>query len=235
MDDMRPTPVLRWAGFVPFAVASIIHISALTAHAAGSAAVTKLLLMPLLAAAVIWAGWGDGWRRPRSLLLAALALSWLGDEVAVFFPLLPELPGMLLFFGLAHLVYIWLFLRHLVQRPARGWALLYAAWWIAMLVVLFPRLGTLSIAVAAYGLVLGAAATSAARGNSITAIGGLLFLTSDSILAFRLFTPDAMPDWTSPLVMLTYCVGQGLLAAGVLVATGPRPGARVAIGRRHRG
>jgi hypothetical protein len=47
--------------------------------------------------------------------------------------------------------------------------------------------------------------------------GSVFFLASDSVLAFRLFMPEAMPDWTSPLVMLTYCLGQGLIAAGVLV------------------
>ena len=48
--------------------------------------------------------------------------------------------------------------------------------------------------------------------------GGVFFLASDTILAFRLFMPDAMPAWTSPLVMITYCLGQGLIAAGVVVS-----------------
>ncbi len=30
--------------------------------------------------------------------------------------------------------------------------------------------------------------------------------------------PDATPAWASPLVMFTYCLGQGLIAAGVVVA-----------------
>jgi len=215
---MRPIPALRWAGFVPFAVASLVHVSFLAVGSAAPAALTKLLLMPLLAAGVLWAAWGDARDRRAALLLSALGLSWLGDEAALFFPVLPELPAMLAFFGIAHVLYIWLFLRHLARRPAHGWAILYGVWWIGMLAVLFPRLGALTAAVAVYGLVLGGTATSAARGNRITAAGGLLFLASDSVLAFRLFTPEAMPDWTSPLVMLTYCLGQGLLAAGVLVA-----------------
>ncbi len=30
--------------------------------------------------------------------------------------------------------------------------------------------------------------------------------------------PEVMPDWTSPLVMLTYTLGQGLIAAGAVTA-----------------
>ncbi len=49
--------------------------------------------------------------------------------------------------------------------------------------------------------------------------GGAFFLACDTILAFRLFTPDEIARLdASPLVMLTYCLGQGLIAAGVMVA-----------------
>ena len=59
---------------------------------------------------------------------------------------------------------------------------------------------------------------AAARCHPLVAAGGAFFFASDAILAFRLFRPDSMPDWTSPLVMLLYCLGQGLLAAGVIIA-----------------
>jgi uncharacterized membrane protein YhhN len=93
----------------------------------------------------------------------------------------------------------------------------YAVWWVALLLVLWPRLGALSIAVAAYGLVLGGTAALATRCHPLVVWGGAFFLASDTILAFRIFVPDAMPPWTSPLVMLTYTVGQGLIAAGAIV------------------
>jgi uncharacterized membrane protein YhhN len=125
---------------------------------------------------------------------------------------------MLLFFGLAHIAYIWLFVRHAAVRPLPTWALVYAAWWAGLLLVLWPHLGGLAIAVALYGLVLGGTAASSTRCHPLVAWGGVLFLASDSILAFRLFLPDAMPGWTDPLVMITYCAGQGLIAAGVVVS-----------------
>ncbi|UJP10699.1 lysoplasmalogenase [Microbacterium sp. KUDC0406] len=153
-----------------------------------------------------------------ALLLAALLLSWLGDEAGVFFPWGPELPLMLLFFGLAHIAYIALFLKYLRVRRIPRWTLIYAVWWIGMLLILGPSTGALLFAVAAYGLVLAGTATMAARCRPLITIGGVFFLASDSILAFRLFLPDAMPQWTSPAVMLTYTLGQGLIVAGALVA-----------------
>jgi len=225
MDGMSASSRTRWWGFIPYAALSLVHVGALAAGADDLAAFTKLTLMPLLALAVLWAGRGSAWGIRYTLVLVAIALSWLGDGASTFFPFAPELPMMLLCFGLAHLAYIWLFHRHLAVRRMPAWALVYALWWIAMIAVLWPHLGALTLAVAAYGLVLGGTAASAARCIPLIAVGGAFFLTSDTILAFRIFTPDAMPGWTSPLVMVTYCLGQGLIAAGVVVAgrTAERP------------
>ncbi len=206
-----------WIGFVPYAIVSVVHVVALAFDADAVAAPTKLALMPLLALAVLLGGRGSRWGAAYTLLLAAIALSWLGDGAGTFFPFAPTLPMMLLFFGLAHLCYIWLFWRTLAVRRVPPWALVYAVWWGVLIAVLWPYLGGLAIAVAVYGLVLGGTAVAASRCHPIIAWGGAFFLTSDSILAFRLFMADAMPDWTSPLVMLTYTLGQGLIAAGVIV------------------
>ncbi|NYE20704.1 lysoplasmalogenase [Microbacterium immunditiarum] len=209
---------MRRLWIVPYAIVSIVHVVALAFNADAVAAPTKLLLMPLLALAVLVGGRGSRWGAPYTLLLAAIALSWLGDGAGTFFPFAPTLPMMLLFFGLAHLCYIWLFWRKVAVRRVPPWALIYAVWWGVLIAVLWPHLGGLAIAVAVYGLVLGGTAVATSRCHPLIAWGGAFFLTSDSILAFRLFLPDAMPDWTSPLVMLTYTLGQGLIAAGVVVA-----------------
>lgn len=212
--SIRPLDIAVWT---PYVVLAIIHVIALAAQSS-LAAPTKLTLMPLLALPVAAAA---PRLRPRvtvALLLTALLLSWLGDGAGAFFPGGPELPLMLLFFGLAHVVYIVVFLRFASIRRLPRWALLYAAWWIGMLAVVGPHVGNLFFAVAAYGLVLAGTAATSARGNAVIATGGAFFLASDSILAFRLFLPDAMPAWTSPAVMLTYTLGQGLIIAGVIRA-----------------
>lgn len=211
-----------WIGFVPYIAVSIVHVAALAVGSDAVAAPTKLALMPLLGLAVVWGAWGSRWTPTHTLLVVALVLSWLGDGAGTFVPWLPTVPMMLLFFGLAHLCYIRLFWRKLAVRRAPLWAAVYAVWWVVLLAVLWPHLGGLAIAVAIYGLVLGGTAFAASRCHPLIVWGGVFFLTSDSVLAFRLFTPDAMPDWTSPLVMLTYCLGQGLIAAGVLVSVRAR-------------
>lgn len=208
--------LLPWA-FLPYIAISIVHVAALTAGS-GIAAPTKLWLMPLLALPVL-----GSLRRVRPvtaimLLLAAVALSWLGDGAGVFFPGGPELPLMLLFFGLAHIAYIVLFARILRIRRMPWWALVFAAWWIAMVAVLGPQTDSLLPAVAAYGIVLAGTAAFAARCHPLVAVGGVFFLLSDTVLAFRLFVADATPTWTSPIVMLTYTLGQGLIVAGALIA-----------------
>ncbi|MBZ4486781.1 lysoplasmalogenase [Microbacterium sp. cx-55] len=178
--------------------------------------------MPVLAVAAPWAGRGSGWGTPFTLLFVALAFSWLGDGAATFFPFAPTLPVMLLSFGLAHLAYIWLFVRHLRGTRQPAWSWIYAAWWTLLLVLLWPHLGALALPVAAYGVVLAGTAFTAARSGPVIAAGGAFFLASDTVLAFRLFLPDAMPDWTSPLVMVTYCLGQALLVVGVVTASRAR-------------
>lgn len=219
---MTTRPLARWSGFAPYLVVAIVHVIALATGSDAIAGPTKLWLMPLLAMGVLWACRGEAWGLRYILLLLAIALSWLGDGAAVFFPFAEELPMMLLCFGVAHVVYIWLFLRHAaVRRRLPAWTLVYGVVWVMLIAFLWPHLGGLALAVAAYGAVLAGTAIAAARCGPVVTVGGALFLTSDSLLAFWIFVPET-PQWISPLVMLTYCLGQGLLAAGVTAQASPR-------------
>lgn len=213
------TPLL-WA-FGPYFAASLVHVI-LLAIGSPAAGPTKLLLMPLLALPVLVSLHGIRERVALALLLAAIAFSWLGDSAGTLFPDAPEVPLMLLFFGIAHLAYISLFIRHLARRRMPRWALVYAAWWIAMLVGLGPHTGGLLIAVAAYGVVLAATAALSTRCHPLVTVGGAFFLTSDTLLALRLFLPDSLPAWSGPAIMLTYTIGQGLIVAGALISVRKR-------------
>ena len=210
-------PRYWWVAFAAYALVSAVHIVALAVGADELAAPTKIALMPMLFLAVALAT-----RKPRGvaigLLLAAITASWLGDSAGFFFPALPTLPLMIGFFALAHLVYIWLFMKHLAVRRIPRWSIVFALWWIVLIVVLWPHLGGLAIAVALYGLVLGGTAAASTRASRIVTWGGVLFLTSDTLLAFLLFTPEFVPPLTDPAVMLTYTLGQGLIAAGTVLA-----------------
>ena len=210
------------AGFLPFVLLSAIHVGARALGADEPAAWTKLTLMPLLAVAAWWGLRGTGTSRLsagrllKTLLFAALFFFWLGDGAGAFFPFAPELPVMLGAFGVAHICYIRLMSRYAAERAFPRWALVFPLWWVLMLVLLWPVLGGLAAAVAAYGIVLAGTAATAARCGTMVASGGVLFLASDTLLSFRIFMPEAMPGWTSAMVMLTYCAGQGLIVAGLL-------------------
>ncbi|WP_435745822.1 lysoplasmalogenase family protein [Microbacterium sp. PMB16] len=206
---------IMWA-FLPYVAASALHVILLAVNSP-LAGPTKLLLMPLLAIPVVASVRRLAPPLASILLVAALLFSWLGDGVGAFFPLAPELPLMLLFFGIAHLAYIVLFVRFIPRRRMPWWALVYAAWWVAMLVALGPHTGGLLIAVAVYGLVLGGTAAFSARCHPVVAVGGAFFLASDTLLAFRLFLPDSLPSWSNPAIMLAYTIGQGLIVAGALI------------------
>ena len=209
-----------WWGFLPYVAVSIVHVTALLSGWDAVSGPTKLALMPLLAVAVLWGGRGSQWGPPYTLLFVALALSWLGDGAATFFPFLDdELPAMLLCFGLAHVAYIVLFWRFFAVRRVPWWSAVYAMWWVVLVVYLWPTLGGLAVAVALYGLVLGGTAVLSTRCHPAIAWGGAFFLISDTVLAFRLFLPDSMPSGSSALVMITYTLGQGLIAVGAVIAT----------------
>lgn len=218
------SPELRrgwWWGFVPYAVVSAVHIIGNFFPGWAGDVPTKLALIPLLIVAVFWAVRALDLRGPQPratilLLVIALMFSWLGDGAGTFLPWLPELPVMLASFGVTHLLYMWLFVKQVSVRRLPIWTLVYAVWWIVLVAILVPHAGSLAVAVGIYGIVLGGTATLAARCNPLIVWGAVLFLASDSVLAFRLFLPELMPLWTSPLVMLTYCAGQGLIAAGIV-------------------
>ena len=202
--------------FAPYAVLSVVHLVVLQAAPDPMAVtVTKVLLMPALALGVLLA-----FRPLRGavpvLLLAAIAFSWGGDALLTF-------PGDLWFvvglvsFLLAHVAYIALFLR----LPPRGrrlptWTLVYVLWYAAFLSLLGPHLGALFVPVAVYGLVLGTMAALAGGIGGVVALGGALFVVSDSVLALGRFLPGyefALHDLT---VMTTYLAAQGLIALGVV-------------------
>lgn len=209
-----------WPAFAVYVLVSVVHVWALFAQKEIHAP-TKLLLMPFLALAVLVTLSGQRgvtWKTAL-LLIAGILFSWLGDGAATFFPMFEdELPMMLASFGIAHLIYMWVFWKSPgVKSRTRlpRWSVIYAVAYIVLMVLLVPHTGVLTIPVILYGLVLVGTATLASLVSRTVAWGGFWFLVSDAILAFRIFTPETMPQWTSGMVMVTYTLGQLLITYGV--------------------
>lgn len=218
--------------FLPYIAVSAVHCLLIVLELPGRGFETKQLLMPALALAAVWSTWRlRPWPRGAMLLvLGALAASWIGDGAGLFFPGLPVLPVMILFFAVAHVCYMLLFWRAPGIPGARrvpAWALVYAAWWMAVLAVVGPHAGALLMPLALYGLVLGGTAALSTRLGTTVAWGGVFFLFSDTCIAFQEFLgmPDRLGDL---LIMPTYTLGQGLIVYGVVALLGRRAaGARM--------
>jgi uncharacterized membrane protein YhhN len=91
-----------------------------------------------------------------------------------------------------------------------------------LLLALWPYLDETWPAVALYGAALALMAASATRGNVFTTIGGALFVASDSLLAFRIFTPLFQTPPEDTLIMGLYLAAQLLIVIGVLRTAVPR-------------
>lgn len=206
--------------FLPYALASVVHCVLIVFDLPGKGFETKQLLMPALALAVVWATWRERpWPRGAMVLvLIALLASWIGDGAGFFFPSLPALPMMILFFAIAHLAYIALFWRAPGidgVRRVPGWSFVYAIWWVATLIVVGPHAGALLVPLAAYGVVLGLTAALSPRFGRGVAVGGAFFLVSDTCIALKEFV--GLPVWLGDLmIMPTYTLGQGLIVYGTL-------------------
>ena len=208
--------------FIPFLVVSVVHCVLIIFQLPGRGYETKQLLMPALALAAVWSMWGvRPWPRGGMLLiLGAVTASWLGDGAGLFFPALPNVPMMILFFALAHIGYIVLFWRApgiASVRRVPKWSMVYVVWWVVLVLIVGPAAGALFVPVAIYGLVLGATAALSPRISGTVALGGVFFLLSDSVLAFRLFL-DAPQLISNLLVMPSYTLGQGLIVFGLVSA-----------------
>jgi alkylglycerol monooxygenase len=161
----------------------------------------------------------------RGLLIAALAFSLAGDCFLMF----PGyfIPGLVSFL-IAHLGYIALF-RHdapwFANRKALACTLGAAA---LMYAVLFPGLPpVLKVAVACYAVVIACMAAQAVgrasflrdRGALHVAMGAVIFMLSDSILAINKFA--------IPLPAAQFFILATYYAAQVLIVANARPGAAV--------
>ncbi|MEV7418097.1 lysoplasmalogenase [Streptomyces sp. NPDC089919] len=189
-----------------FAVGGLDLVSLLAGWHPGHLA-AKPLLMPLLMAYVLT-------RRGPYPLLAALGFGWGGDLALLFDADAAFLVGMASF-ALGHLCYLFLFGR-VRTDPLVGAA--YGLALVTTVVLLWPGLpGELRIPVAVYSLLLTAMAYRSGALGRTAALGGALFMLSDTLIA------TGVADWPQPprpdfWIMLTYLAAQYLLATGALAA-----------------
>jgi uncharacterized membrane protein YhhN len=207
------------AGFAPFLAVSAVHLATKFVDGSPLDAVSKGWEMPTLAL-----GLGGVLlttrRKPRTvvtaLLFIGLALSWLGDVT-----LNASLAAGLGFFLAAQLAYIAMFQLAFPERPPSRWAALAVPWFVALVILVGPSLGRMTAPVVLYSAILGLMAVWASRGPALATVGAVLFVASDTVLAFRTFTPRLRAPLWRPFVMATYLAAQAMISAGVLSAQKP--------------
>jgi uncharacterized membrane protein YhhN len=162
---------------------------------------TKPLLMPVLMA---------GRDRPTR---RALALGGAGD-VALLGPSATAFGVGLGSFLAGHVAWVLALRGRSTGRLRRQpWlALPYLAAWVVLNIYLWGRAGRDRLPVLAYSAALLASALAALdTGNPVTTAGGVLFLTSDTLLALERFADVRLP-FHEGVVMATYTTAQALLA-----------------------
>ncbi|MFJ5800111.1 lysoplasmalogenase [Streptomyces decoyicus] len=218
----RAVRPLLWA----FAVLAAVHLAALLAGVPALGQLTKPVLMPVLAGYALARG-------GPPLLAGALLFGCGGDTFLQIGGDLAFLVGMGSF-AAGHVCYLLLFTRYGTapgdgrrgRMAAAGAA--YAVLLAGTVVLLWPDLpADLRIPVAGYSLLLTAMAFGALRAGPWAAVGGLLFLLSDTLIASGIAHWPQLPGpqfW----IMFTYLAAQYGLAEGVLraAATAPRSAPR---------
>jgi uncharacterized membrane protein YhhN len=213
-----PRVPLLLGGFAPFLAVSIFHLAVKLAGLVELDRATKGLTMPalLLGVVIVLTVGRLRLRTPvLALLISALVLSWLGDVMLPFF-----LVGLTCFLA-AHVAYVVMFQVGFRRRPS-WWAIGLVPWFAGLLLALWPYLHETWPAVALYGLALAGMAAWSTRGNAFTTIGGALFVASDSLLAFRIFTPLFQTPPEDTLIMGLYLAAQLVIVLGVLRTAVPR-------------
>lgn len=182
---------------------------------------SKPLLMPLLM--FLFLRGKDKVTFSGSLMILALFFSWCGDVFLMF----QSDSDMMFVFGLAsfliaQVLYVWIFQNFSEER--KGTPIQYALASILiiytglLIFLLWPGLGNMEIPVFIYAMVITAMGISAifrkGPGYALVLIGALLFITSDSILAYNKFFIPV--EYGRALTMTTYILAQLMITLGVL-------------------
>ncbi len=211
--------------------------------AAGMTAYRVVHLAEMLVLIVIVA-WQFRLQSPESrLVLAGLLFSFGGDLINSYlfnlgFLLEPQTLLSIPFFVVAHLCYVTCFIR-LLSNPSAGqpaarlwhWLIALGLWpWLALglwQVVIDPAspplLIKLSVGYAFVVMLMGVIAVllGAVRGRQAhwPALGGLLFVVSDSLIGLYLLDGPSRPVLASQAIWITYFLAQVLISRAPLLRT----------------
>nr|WP_216645623.1 lysoplasmalogenase [Isoptericola halotolerans] len=200
------------------AALAVVHLVAQLLDLTPVADATQWFLMPALAA-TLWCTTTSPRSRLVRLTLVALGFSWVGDTLPDGFSGDAAYLAMVGAFLCAQVMYVVAFWPHrresvLVRHPAASAVYVFLA--VMLVATSLPGApGVLGVAVVVYAVCLTSMAVLATGVHGLAAIGGLLFLFSDAMIALGLFA-DAVPPLSEFWIMASYVLGQVLIVAGVV-------------------
>ena len=187
--------------------------------------VVKPFLLPILIVAVYYT---ENFST-KKILVTALTFSWIGDVILLFADRgeIYFILGLVAFL-LSHIFYIVLFNKQTISKTISnklsfgagiGLIVIYFS---MMITTLGPKLGSLTVPVVIYAIVISTMLYFALKGSfqweaipyHSVLIGAVLFISSDSILAFNKFH-EPIPA-ASLLIMVTYLLAQYGIVKGIL-------------------
>lgn len=217
---MKSSFVLR-----SFAVFCIIYLGIILLRMENTAWFLKPILLPFL----IFAVYIHEKFTSKRILLIALTFSWIGDIILLFTDKgeLYFICGLIAFL-ISHIFYIVLFNKQLKMYIKKSKTIYWIGitliifYLVTMMLILLPNLGPLFIPVFVYAMTISIMLIFAFKGflnwdkpaNSYIFIGAIIFVASDSLLAFNKFY--APIQYSSFLIMITYLTAQYLIVIGVL-------------------
>ncbi len=189
------------------------------------ARILKPFLLPILVFAVA----SSAHFGTKKILITALTFSWIGDVILLFADKgeIYFILGLVAFL-VSHVFYIVLFSKQTISKTIKnkisfGAGIgLIVIYFLMMISTLAPKLGSLTIPVVIYAVVISTMLFYALKGsfqwNTIpyqsVLIGAIFFISSDSILAFNKF--DQPIPYASFLIMITYLAAQFCIVWGIL-------------------
>lgn len=192
-----------------------VHLVAQLVEAGAWTRPTQVALMPLLALVVLTAPVPRG--RLTGWVLVGLAFSWLGDWLPAVVGEDAAFLAMVGAFAVAQACYAVAFWPLRADSvTGTGWPVAYGLAAAALVLVCAPGTGDLLGPVVGYAVVITVMAVLATGVHRLAAVGGVLFMASDALIALEAFVPDWEIAAHSWWVMLTYGLAQLLLVLGVL-------------------
>lgn len=213
-----------------YVIVVVVNLSTVATDRPDVAFLSKVLLMPILAAWMFFflKEFTQPISKPTKLLFLGLLFAWLGDatltaEGEAWFAI-----GLVCFLVM-QVLYILAYRAIPGPGLLRAWPLAWIPFvllWIAVNVILFGHTGAMMVPVLIYSAVLIVMAAQALdlvirvdrRYGWITFLGAVLFVISDAALAFSAFGIIEQSRGVAILIMGTYAVAQAMIIVGVTYA-----------------